>query len=159
MSNIVLTNARLIDGTGSPASAQVTVVVQDGRIQSLHTGPDGPGAEAAGAEIIDLAGRTLLPGLINAHMHILMDAGPDPIVSLQRSEPASAVLRGARTGERMLRAGITTARDLGGFDYAELALRAAFARGEFPGPRLLCAGKLLTMTGGHGWPLGFEVDS
>ena len=166
MSDIVLTNARLIDGTGSPPVEQATIVIQGGRIHSVQTpqggGDVGPDAvdrrEPDGAETIDLEGRTLLPGLINAHVHVLMDAGPDPMLSLQRGDLATSVLRGARTGERMLRAGITTARDLGGFEYAELALRAAFARGEFPGPRLLCAGKIITMTGGHGWPVGFEVD-
>jgi imidazolonepropionase-like amidohydrolase len=58
----------------------------------------------------------------------------------------------------MLEAGITTARDLGGYEYIEMALRDAFAAGDWPGPRLMCAGKVLTMTGGHGWPIGMEVD-
>jgi imidazolonepropionase-like amidohydrolase len=58
----------------------------------------------------------------------------------------------------MLRHGITTARDLGGYHYCELALRDAIASGDFPGPRLLCAGRFITMTGGHGWLTGLESD-
>src|SRR4051812_5430348 len=158
MSAIVLTNARLIDGTGSPPSDQATVVIENGRISSVQASASPLAKGDTDTQTIDLEGRTLLPGLINAHIHLLMDAGPDPLMSLSRSDPATAVLHGARRGERILRAGITTARDLGGFEFAELALRAAFARGEFPGPRLLCAGKIITMTGGHGWPLGFEAD-
>src|SRR5215212_8275539 len=142
MSAIVLTNARLIDGTGSPTGDQATIVIDNGHISSVQAGAAPSDTAGADAQPIDLEGRTLLPGLINAHIHILMDAGPDPLMSLSRSDPATAVLHGARRGERILRAGITTARDLGGFEFAELALRAAFARGEFPGPRLLCAGKV-----------------
>jgi imidazolonepropionase-like amidohydrolase len=58
----------------------------------------------------------------------------------------------------MLQAGITTARDLGGGAYAEFSVRDLIKRGEIPGPRLLCAGKVITMTGGHGWPIGRESD-
>jgi imidazolonepropionase-like amidohydrolase len=159
MSHTILTNARLIDGTGSQPAERATVIISDGRIEAVLAGSTGLWTGSDNTMTIDLEGRTLLPGLINAHMHILMDAGPDPISSLQRTGPVAAVLQGAKTGERMLNGGITTARDLGGYEYAELALRAAFARGDFPGPRLLCAGKLITMTGGHGWPLGFETDS
>ncbi len=156
---LVLTNARLIDGTGSHPKEGITVVIDGERIASVREGQSSARHEDAEAvEAIDLNGRTLLPGLINAHVHIMMDASPDPIAALGRSTLAAVVLEGARRGERMLRAGITTARDLGGFEYGELALRDAFARGDFPGPRLLCAGKFLTMTGGHGWPTGLEVD-
>src|SRR5687767_13022755 len=145
MDKIVLTNARLIDGTGAQPRENATVTIENGHITSVTQ--DAEGSE----NHIDLEGRTLLPGLINSHVHIMMDAGPDPIKSLKPEEFASIVLRGARRGEQMLNAGITTARDLGGFEYGELSLRDAFAAGELPGPRLLCAGKLVTMTGGHGW--------
>src|SRR3954447_3002298 len=157
MSNLILTNARLIDGTGAQPRESATVVVSNGRITEVRSGGAAPEAPE-GTEVIDLQGRTLLPGLINAHIHIMFDAGPDAVVAAARQGLAITLLEAVRTGERMLRAGITTARDLGGMDYGELALRDAFARGEFPGPRLLCAGKLITMTGGHGWPIGFEAD-
>ncbi|HEX8600019.1 MAG TPA: amidohydrolase family protein, partial [Chloroflexia bacterium] len=68
------------------------------------------------------------------------------------------LLHSLKRCQQMLEAGITTARDLGGYEYVEMALRDAFAAGDWPGPRLLCAGKVLTMTGGHGWPIGMEVD-
>jgi imidazolonepropionase-like amidohydrolase len=110
------------------------------------------------AALINLDGKTLLPGLINSHCHVCMDAGPDPIMAFAHQTVAQVVLRAAKICERMLRNGITTARDLGGFQYCELALRDAIAAGDFPGPRLLCAGRLITMTGGHGWPIGLESD-
>jgi imidazolonepropionase-like amidohydrolase len=158
MNELQLSNARLIDGTGSQPREGAGVTIREGRITSVttaHTGSEGEGTEV---ESIDLEGRVLLPGLINSHMHIMMDAGPDTFTYMRRNEFAAIVLHGAKRGEEMLRAGITAARDLGGFQYGELALRDAFAKGDFPGPRLLCAGRLITMTGGHGWDIGIEAD-
>src|SRR5207253_11372467 len=133
----------LIDGTGAQPKERVALVIRDGRIAEIRDST--AGVDVGAAETIDLEGRTLLPGLINAHMHLMMDAGPDPFAYLRHNDLPTIVLGAAKTGERMLRAGITTARDLGGYEYAELALRKAFASGEFAGPRLLCAGKVITM--------------
>lgn len=118
------------------------------------------GESAASQDIstVDLGGSTLLPGLINAHFHIMFDAGPDPFASLSRMSVAQAIVKAIKRGEAMLRAGITTARELGGYEWHELALRDSFASGELKGPRLLCAGKVITMTGGHGWTIGLESD-
>ncbi len=156
MSNLILKNARLIDGTGSQPKANATVVIENGRISTINDGSQD--TKEDGYRVIDLERRTLLPGLINAHIHIMMDAGPDAILSMVRGGLAASVLRGAKQGEKLLRAGITAARDMGAYEYGDLALRDAFARGDFPGPRLLCAGRLITMTGGHGWDIGIEAD-
>ena len=159
MDDLVLSNGRLIDGTGSQPKENATVTIENGRITSVtQDAEDLHNLKSKSQNHIDLEGRTLLPGLINSHVHIMMDAGPDPLKSLKPDELAAIVLKGARRGEQMLQAGITTARDLGGFEYGELALRDAFAAGDLPGPRFLCAGKLITMTGGHGWDIGYEVD-
>ena len=154
MDDITFINGRLIDGTGADPKEGAVIAVRGGKIERVGTSEAGDGE----GETIDLEGRTVLPGLINAHCHVTMDAGPDPIGYLERTPIAAVVLAAARHGEEMLRAGITSARDLGGYEWVELALRDAFASGDWPGPRLLCAGKLLTMTGGHGWTVGIEVD-
>jgi len=156
LATLLLTNARLIDGTGAQPKENSTVVVEDGRITSVSR-QEAQNQGSDDQNRIDLGGRTLMPGLINAHMHITMDAGPDPLAVKVQDLPI-ILLRGARRGEQMLQAGITTARDLGGLEYGEMALREVFASGEMLGPRLLCAGKLITMTGGHGWPIGIEAD-
>jgi imidazolonepropionase-like amidohydrolase len=169
MGRLILNNARIIDGTGAHPRENMRVVIEDGRFVEIRSGAAEAGSpddnrNAQGSEaneddmVIDLQGKTLLPGLINAHCHICMDAGPDPFASVSRLSPAEAVLKAAKRCERMLANGITTARDLGGFHYVELALRDAIAAGDFPGPRLLCAGPVITMTGGHGWPIGLESD-
>jgi imidazolonepropionase-like amidohydrolase len=156
MSRLILTNARLIDGTGEDPREGVTVVVEDGRIASVRE--DASGVQRKDDQVVDLEGRTLLPGLINAHMHIMLDASADPTTVAMEEGVEESVLKGYGRGEQMLRAGITTARDLGGFEYGEITLRDAFASGDAPGPRLLCAGKLITSIRGHGWMIGSEVD-
>ncbi|HKP52719.1 MAG TPA: amidohydrolase family protein [Chloroflexia bacterium] len=156
---LTLLNARLIDGTGAPPRNVAAITVENGRITAIHdTEANDTQIRNPKSEIQNLEGRTLLPGLINAHMHITMDAGPDPIATTARDGMARVVIKGASEAKRMLHAGITTARDLGGFEFVEMALRDAFASGEMPGPRLLCAGKCITMTGGHGWQIGIEAD-
>ena len=155
MHELTILNANLIDGTGADMKQGVSLTTRGGRIAAISTSGDG---DDQGAETVDLEGRVLLPGLINAHCHVMMDAGPDPIGYVQRNSLAVVLLAAAKRCEQMLRAGITSARDLGGFQWGELALRDAFASGDWLGPRLLCAGKVLTMTGGHGWDIGIEVD-
>src|SRR5689334_11562636 len=111
-----LTNARLIDGTGAEPQDGVTVLVEDSRIAAV-LGPGAPLPESD-ARTIDLGGRTLLPGLINAHIHIMMDAQTgDSFAALQRESIGALTLHAARRGQELIEAGITTARDLGGYQY------------------------------------------
>ncbi|HEX8228293.1 MAG TPA: amidohydrolase family protein [Chloroflexia bacterium] len=159
MNDLIITNARLIDGTGSQPRDNVAITVRGGRIEAVRAGGEQTGeAGAEGVEVIDVGGRTVLPGLINAHVHVTMNAGADPFAYTQNTKLPTLLLHSLERCQQMLEAGITTARDLGGYEYIEMALRDAFAAGDWPGPRLLCAGKVLTMTGGHGWPIGMEVD-
>jgi imidazolonepropionase-like amidohydrolase len=96
--------------------------------------------------VIDADGATVMPGLIDAHVHLELDPGRSQPPALD--EPRDAEAMAARAGA-MVRAGITTARDLGGGTWAELTLRDRIAHGEVPGPRLLCAGQPVTCPGGH----------
>ncbi len=154
---LTLTHARLLDGSGEAPLDDATVLLDGETIAAIYRA--GQAVPETGGRMLDLGGRTLLPGLINAHIHILMeDQSGDSFAAMQRESAAALTIQGALRGRRMLEAGITTARDLGGYEYHEMALRAAFARGDLPGPRLLCAGKVITMTGGHGWPIGRQAD-
>ncbi len=97
--------------------------------------------------VIDVAGAWLLPGLIDCHVHLCMpteDGNPDN--PWGGKLPAETAIYATRAAERTLMGGITTARDVGGWDYHEIAVRNLINRGEIPGPRLFCAGKLLSIT-------------
>jgi imidazolonepropionase-like amidohydrolase len=141
----VLANALLIDGTGREPVDGAAVVVEDGVIRDVvaagRVGPL-PGA----VETIDLRGRTLLPGLTDAHVHVC--AVEANTAEQHRTHPPSLVAaRALRRLEQCLAQGFTTVRDAGGADYG---FREAVASGLYPGPRLLVSGRALSQTGGHG---------
>ncbi len=151
-----LIGARLIDGTGAALIENVTLILNE-RVQDITS--DDRLADYPDPETLDINGRTVIPGLINVHVHLTLDDdAPDPFKALRDEPPAVTAIRVASRARRMLEAGITTARDLGGVNYIELAVRDLIRSGEIPGPRLLCAGKQITMTGGQGWPIGRESD-
>lgn len=153
-----LLNVRLIDD--GKISDRVDIEIEGEKVSAIT-----PSAEHAAviaenpamSDTYDLQGLTALPGLINLHIHLLMDAGNNPELSLLEPLPYLA-LQGAKRMQAMLEAGITTVRDLGGRDYVEMSVKRAFNEGWLPGPRLLVSGKVLTMTGGHGFFIGTEVD-
>ncbi|MEQ8858271.1 MAG: amidohydrolase family protein [Pseudomonadales bacterium] len=128
-----------------------TLHLERGRIRAVGTAP----RAAAGTTVIDCAGATALPGLIDAHVHMELDPqrGSPPAPEDARDPAAMAQRAGA-----MAQAGITTARDLGGGAWAEIELRARIADGTVAGPRLLCAGQPVTSRGGHCHFWGGEAD-
>ncbi|HEU0001062.1 MAG TPA: amidohydrolase family protein [Ktedonobacteraceae bacterium] len=144
MKSLLFRQVTVIDGTGSAPRPNMDVLVSDGRIHAL---------EAHGSLVFDkrqmevyhLPGMTLLPGLIDCHVHIMMDGGPEGRVKPEESL-GFCLLRAAYHARRTLEAGITTVRDLGGQAHLEFALREAIAAGYCSGPRLVLAGKLLSMT-------------
>jgi len=131
-------------------------VVFDGK-GIIYVG-EGLPAEYQGAEQIDGTGCTLLPGLIDAHIHITLPADANPMEGLNEPD-ALIALRAAQNAKSTLAAGFTTVRDLGAKNFIDLALRDAIKTGVTKGPRILAAGKCICMTGGHGWNMGREVDS
>jgi imidazolonepropionase-like amidohydrolase len=147
MTRTVFRGAALFDGTGAPP-APADVAVDNGRIVDVGTGLDGDQA-------VELAGRTILPGLFDCHTHVVFSH-----VDLWRSVQAPFSYRffeAARNLERTLRIGITTVRDAGG---ADLGLQQAVADGLVAGPRLQISLRMLSQTGGHGddwYPSGAVV--
>jgi len=153
METLVLVGASLIDGSGAEPVRGRAVVVERDRITQVVDD-----ARAPRGRRIDLSGCTLLPGLINCHVHLCFGAEADP-VRVMRDEPyALTALKVLRRAQETVEAGVTTVRDLGGRDYAEFAVRRAVAEGLFPGPRILGAGRPVCMTGGHGNAIGREAD-
>ena len=104
--------------------------------------------------IIPLAGRTLLPGLIDCHVHLCLDGSPDPIAALNCETLPTTTLKVAEFARKTLMAGITTVRDAGGIGGIELEIRDAVLSGLILGPRILASRLFVCMTGGHGWNMG-----
>ena len=132
-----------------------TVLVEGERITKVT---DGNAAIPNDARKISLAGRTLLPGFIDCHVHLCLDGSPDPVASATTEPLTITVLKAAQSAERTLMAGVTSVRDMGGKDGIDLVLREAITSGLIKGPRMLVSGKLICMTGGHGWQIGREAN-
>src|SRR5215216_714756 len=140
----LLTNAFLIDCTGSDPRERASVLVEDGTIRELRTGRS-PRTRGHDAEI-DCSGMTLMPGLTDAHVHI--GAVNVNILDQHREYPSNlTVLLMAGILEDTLMQGFTTVRDAGGTDWS---FKAAVDRGVVEGPRLLVSDKPLSQTDGHG---------
>ena len=136
----------LIDGRADDARGPVTVVVSGERIASIVDGYAAPGANDV---LIDLTAATLMPGLMDMHVHLTGEQSPDSYTEEFFLNPADLALRSTVYAERTLLAGFTTVRDVGAGHKLNLALRDAIAKGWVLGPRILAAGGVST-TGGHG---------
>ena len=138
---------RLIVDASQPARGPSTVIVDNGRIVRIEDGATAP----AGAIVVDERNRTVMPGLIDVHVHLTQDSGRPWYLPFtpKFSEPYAAVI-GLKNALVMARAGFTTVRDLGSPGVAGIATRDAIRDGGFPGPRLLVSGPALSMIGGHG---------
>lgn len=107
---------------------------------------------------VHLPDATVLPGLVDCHVHLAFNAGRDPVAALTDDDDATVLLGMAGRARQLLDAGVTTVRDLGDRGRLSVRLRDAITTGTVPGPRILAATVPLTVPGGHCWFLGGEVD-
>lgn len=137
---LVLTNARILDAEAGKLSTPMSILIEGEEIIDVASGVAAP----EGAEVIDLAGKTVMPGMIDCHMHVVawsLDLWGNMVA------PSSlSALRSAQVMEETLARGFTTIRDLGGADYG---LVRGVEEGLITGPRLVICGKGLSTTGGH----------
>jgi imidazolonepropionase-like amidohydrolase len=142
--------AWLFDGTGSALIPDPLVVIDGGTIVAVGSGAPAPD----GADVIDLGGAALLPGLVDTHVHLAFDASADPIAALAARSDEETIEAMIRAGQAALRGGVTTVRDLGDRDYLSLGLR------DQPGlPTILAAGPpVTTAPAGHCHYLGGAAE-
>jgi imidazolonepropionase-like amidohydrolase len=138
---------KLLDKPGNPPRGPSTVIIRNGKIAEVLAGhQQGP----AGATLIDLKDKFVLPGLIDSHVHLDSDAGGNAaLIEAVTDSPARAAYRAAGNAKKTLMAGFTTVRNMGDGTGATLALRDAVAAGELPGPRIIDAGRSISTTSGH----------
>jgi imidazolonepropionase-like amidohydrolase len=153
---IALLPDRIIDTDAGTEISDRAVLIEDDRIADVVATADVPD----GPRRIDLAGHTLLPGLMDMHAHL---AGEEEhgqgYASLVMRNGAQEAIAGVRNARLILEAGFTTVRDVGSFRaFTDVAIREGIEAGWFPGPRMLCAGAYVTCPGGGGDITGLAVD-
>jgi imidazolonepropionase-like amidohydrolase len=152
----VVTGCTLIDGTGSDPISNAALHVHDGSIAWVGVLSALPESARAAKEI-DASGKTVIPGIIDAHIHVCWN-GRESILELLKRDRDLIVLEAVDTVRRVLETGVTAVRDIGGHDYVEMSLRKAINAGHISGPRMRTSGKVLCMTGGHGYFIAREAD-
>lgn len=147
----VFTNANILDVIGETTIKNGSVLVEDGTIKEV-------GANIAvpeGAKVIDLGGKTMLPGIFNCHVHMCSDAGNG---RREQISDASAAIRGIKNLRTLVNSGVTYIRDAGSPHYIDIDLHEAQLRGDIVAPEMQTAGRCICMTGGHGHDNGREAD-
>jgi imidazolonepropionase-like amidohydrolase len=153
--SIAIRSVRVIDGTGR-AIERATVVVRGATIAAI--GPDRDVSLPREITKIDGRGLTLLPGLIDCHVHLCLGAEPDVVDTITNETPALTLLKSSQAARQTLQAGFTTVRDVGSRDHSIFTLQQAIGAGLVPGPRIVGAGQAICMIGGHARFIGQEVE-
>ena len=144
--NMVIKGATILEVTNGDMIKNHVVIVKDGRIDAVA--PARSADIPKGIEVIDLQGHTLLPGLIDMHVHLTSGGGYHGYERLKLTDERRAIL-GVVHAKQTLMAGFTTVRNVGAGSFGDVALRDAINDGDIPGPRLLVSGPPIGITGGH----------
>jgi len=145
----------LIDGTGD-LHDNATVLVRGTKI--LAAGPSNEVRIPKGAVRIDGRGLSMIPGLIDCHVHLCLGGEPDVVGTLDSEQPSYTLLKSATHAKATVEAGFTTVRDVGSRDHSIFTLKQAIDSGLLPGPRIVGAGLVICMIGGHARFIGQEVE-
>ncbi len=140
----VVKNAYLIDGTGKKPVKDASIIIKGNTIEEVGKTLDVP----RGAEVIDAVGKTVLPGLIDAHVHVCSNGDPS-VMTAMNFPPGLVQLFGAHNAAKTLDAGYTMIRDMGAPGGYALSLKKAIEMGIARGPRIVAPGRIISMTGGH----------
>jgi imidazolonepropionase-like amidohydrolase len=148
---------RLFDGSGRAMLHDATVLIDGDTIAAV--GPTTQVALPDGIDLVDAGDRTIMPGLIDSHVHMLFTGGPLSGQESRTMTDNQALLTGVQNAQRGLASGLTTVRDCGDRNFLSLTLRDFISHGGLPGPRLVCSGPVITTTAGQLWWSGLECDT
>ncbi|WMJ89096.1 amidohydrolase family protein [Anaerocolumna sp. MB42-C2] len=160
MSNYALTNCRIIDGINSGFRENMSILISDGKIKQI--GKSSEVKIPAGYSSVDIAGKYVMPGLINAHAHLFGSGKPMKAISGGKSQEKLVGLLRTKIGRKVLdgmvenhvlsalNSGVTTIRAVGDLFYSDVNLRDRIDSGKMKGPRLIVSGPAISVTGGHG---------
>ena len=154
----ILHGCRLIDGTGGPPIENPVIVIQDSKIVSAGREGDVAIPQMEDVNKLDYKDKTLLPGLIDCHVHLCMSADDNPLARVYEDSDDMMLLRAAHNADVALSTGITTLRDCGGRNRVTFSTKEAIEKKIIKGPRLLLSGRPITITGGHCFFLNGEAD-
>lgn len=152
---IAIHQVRLIDGTGSVQNS-MTLLVRGTKIVAID--PSNKVRIPKGATRIDGRGLSVIPGLIDCHVHLCLGGEADVISALESEQPSYTLLKSARHAQATIEAGFTTVRDVGSRDHSIFTLKQAIESGLMQGPRIVGAGLAICMIGGHARFIGQEVE-
>jgi imidazolonepropionase-like amidohydrolase len=152
---IAIHHVRLIDGTGAVLD-HATLLVRSTKI--LAVGPSKEVRIPKGTVRIDGRGLTIIPGLIDCHVHLCLGGEPDVVGALESEQPSYTLLKSAKHATATIDAGFTTVRDVGSRDHSIFTLKQAIETGLMPGPHIVGAGRAICMIGGHARFIGQEVE-
>ena len=155
MKSLAIRSVRVIDGTGRTIE-RATVVIRGATIAAVGSDRDIP--LPRGTIKIDGRGLTLLPGLIDCHVHLCLGGEPDVVEAIAQETPTLTLLKSSQAARQSLEAGFTTLRDVGSRDHSIFTLQRAIDTGLVPGPRIVAAGLAICMIGGHARFIGQEVE-
>ncbi|WP_416898409.1 MAG: amidohydrolase family protein [Minwuia sp.] len=148
------TGGLVFDGGAAPKPG-LGVVVEDGRIADVADAGQFDGFDG---ETVDTSGATLMPGLMDCHIHICYGAEGNPSDAAEKLTPSALTLKAMDNARITLEGGVVAVRDCGGKDYIDLDVRDALNAGRFPGPVMRASGRMICMTGGHGNKNGIVAD-
>jgi imidazolonepropionase-like amidohydrolase len=150
----LFTGATVFDGEAFlPQGA--AVLVEHARITAVGPIADFDGLDATR---LDATGKTVLPGLIDCHIHLCFGAETDVLSLMGQMTDAQFASRALENAQANLRAGVTSVRDLGGMRFVETTIKNEIRSGRWLGPTILSAGRMICITGGHGWFMAIEAD-
>ncbi|HEY4852410.1 MAG TPA: amidohydrolase family protein, partial [Streptosporangiaceae bacterium] len=152
----VLTAPRVI--TGDETVTDGAVVIGDRTVDWVGSAEALP-AEYGARPRTDYPSSTIMPGLIDSHVHLGFDGGPNPVARMRGETDEQQLVLMLHSARQLLGVGVTTARDLGARAYLDVVVRDAIAAGLARGPRMVVAARPITVTGGHCWFMGAEADS